>query len=174
MSLPSTPSSRKANAEITKIVYDLTQQWNLQLPIRDESWSPSKSTKEHIDEQILSSIRFLFFKNRLALGSVITQFEQHAKSIRSDWRFKPRGESDVIPSRTHDQSAKRDEILAIEAAMDEKMSADLKKCLLAKIKPVYDRVRGGERYTEGNEKAKDTDVQIQCQIALQIHRESLY
>lgn len=166
MSLPSTPSSRKANAEINKIVYGLAQQWNLPLPIRDESWSPSKSTKEHIDEQILSCIRFLFFKDRSALDNVITQFEQHAKTIQSDWRFKPRGESDVVPSRTHDQSAKRDETLATEAAVDEKTSADLKKCLLAKIKPVYDCVREGKNYTVGNDKTKDINVEIQCQIRL--------
>lgn len=127
MSLPSTPSTRKANAEIKKIVYDLVQKWNLQLPIRDATWSPSKSPNEHIDQQILSCIRFLFFKDRSALDSAITRFEQHAKTIQSEWRFKPRAESDVIPYRTEYQSAKREEFLAVEVALDEKVSANLKE-----------------------------------------------
>jgi hypothetical protein len=169
MSLPSTPSFRKANAEINKIVYDLAQQWNLQLQIRDTTWSPSKTTNEPIDQEIFSCIRFLFFKDRLALDSAITQFEQHAKTIQSAWRFKPRAESDVIPSRTNDHSAKREDSLAVEVAIDEENSANLKECLLAKIKLAYNCVKQGEKYTVGNEKVEDTSEQIQCQIGLLIH-----
>jgi len=169
MSLPSTPSTRKANAEINKLVYDLTQRWNLQLRIRDATWSPSKSTNEPIDQEILSCIRFLFFKDGSALDSAITQFEQHAKTIRSAWRFKPRAESDVIPSRTLDQSTKREDSLAVEVAIDEEVSANLKGCLLAKIKLAYNCVKQGEKYLVGNEKVEDTSVQIQCKIGSQIH-----
>jgi len=117
---------------------------------------------------------FSVLQGPFGLGSAITRFEQHAKTIQSEWRFKPRAESDVIPYRTEYQSAKREEFLAVEVALDEKVSANLKECLLAKIKPVYECVKKDEKYTVGDEKARDISVQTQCQIRLQTQRQNLY
>ena len=172
MPVPSTPSKTKADEGINKIVDDLVQQWNLHLPIRDATWSPSKNTNQSIDQQILFCIRFLFFKDRSALDDSIAQFEKHARTIQSDWHFKPRAEADVIPSRTRHESARREELLAAQVDIGDKVTADLKECLLAKVKPAYDCVKRGEKYI-GETNASGGSVQKQCQIRLRSHHSGL-
>ena len=166
MPVPSTPSSNQADADIYNIVLDLNQQWKLQLPIRDSTWSPSKSCSKSSDQQIHSCIRFLYFKDRSTLDDSIEQFRRHASVLKSDWQFKPRAEADLLPTRTRQQSATREQALAAEVAISEKESTELKECLLAKLKPAYETAKRGKKLNAENATVGDEAVQNPGQLQL--------
>ena len=144
-SAPSTPSS-KTNEEFNRLIYDLEQRWSLQLPVQDLTWSPAKNSNGPHDQQILSCIRFLFYKDRAALDISLGQFERHAGALHTNWLFKPQAEPDVLPSRTRYQSTRKEEALIAEVAASEQRSDELKECLLGNLKPVCDSVKQGKKY----------------------------
>lgn len=150
-SIPSTPS-KKADEDINRLIDDLEQRYNLQLPIRDPTWSPAKNTNASTDQQILSCIKYLYFKDRSALTSSIEQFEGHASAIGSKWIFKPKGEPDTLPRH---QAAKGEETLVAEADIDDKKSLELKECLLEKLRVPYDDIKHGKRKIDGHARTGD-------------------
>ena len=169
MPVPSTPSSNQADADINNIVLDLNSHWNLQLPIPDSNWSPSKSCSEPRDQQIHSCIRFLYFKDRSTLNDSIEQFRRHASALKSNWQFKPRAESDLLPIRTRQQSATREQALAVEVAISEKESTELRDCLLAKLKPAYETAKRGQKLNVENATVADEAVRNPGQSQLECY-----
>ncbi|MCJ1473561.1 hypothetical protein MMC13_002212 [Lambiella insularis] len=98
MSLPTTPS--KKGEEINRIVWDLNSKWGLELPIRSAPQSPSKIPNPHgRAEKICNRIRFLFFRDNEALQTACKRFDHHAKQISAQWIYKPRADTDTLPSR---------------------------------------------------------------------------
>ena len=131
--MPDPKTPLKADEGINRIISDLSVTWRLELPIRDKNWSPAKHDVQTVEQQIYSSVRFLFFKDPPALEAAINQFRRQAPSINSKWRFKPLAEADVIPSRTRLASARREESLVDQVEKDEKAIAELRECLLEKV-----------------------------------------
>ena len=131
--MPDPKTPLKADEGINRIILDLSAHWGLQLPTRDNNWSPAKQVNQSIEQQIYSSIRYLFFKDRSALEAAISQFERQAPTIDTEWRFKPKAEADVIPAPTRLAAARREQVLVNQVDKDEKAVTELRKCLLEKV-----------------------------------------
>lgn len=94
---PRTPN--KAHDYLNGIIKSLSAKWSLNLPIRETPWSPSRiENPDDAGEKILSRMRFLYFKDRKALDGVIYSFEDWARPVISDWKWKPRQEPGTIPT----------------------------------------------------------------------------
>ena len=68
---PKTPT--KADDEIEKLKRSLSAKWGIQFPVRDLTWSPSRSNLGLVEEKILTCIQFLYFRDG-ALHHAIEQF----------------------------------------------------------------------------------------------------
>lgn len=94
-----TQTPTKKNDELTLITDALSAKWNLQFPSRDSFWSPSQiKNPNSSEEQVLSRLNFLSFKNKEALQYALLHFEARAGETRSGIH-KPQAELDVIPRR---------------------------------------------------------------------------
>src|ERR1700761_4728566 len=69
--LPSTPI-RKPHEELNLLVHNLNIQWGLELPVRDEKWSPSTGTS--LRQQCFDHIKFLYFSSRRELTALLYSF----------------------------------------------------------------------------------------------------
>lgn len=140
---PSTPS--KADDGIEKIKRSLSQDWGLNLPPRDASWSPSRRDPNRLEDRILARIQFLYFKGG-ALALAIGDFEKRAITLYSEWRYKPRGESSVLPSREPGDSALRRDFLHRRDPPEEAGIKMLTETLLLCLDQMSERVRSGEKF----------------------------
>ncbi|KAI9878540.1 MAG: hypothetical protein M1830_000594 [Pleopsidium flavum] len=94
---PSTPT--KSHDNLNSIVRSLSAKWSLRLPIRETPWSPSRIENPHNPkEKVLTRLRYLYFQNPKALNGVIAGFEEWARPVISDWKWKPRQEHGTIPT----------------------------------------------------------------------------
>lgn len=140
---PSTPS--KADDGIEQIKRSLAQRWAIDLPPRDTNWSPSRRDPNRLEDKILARVQYLYFKGG-ALPLAINDFEQRAISIYSEWRYKPRAESTVLPSREPGDSALRRDYLRRREVPDESGVKMLTETLLLCLDQISERVRSGERF----------------------------
>lgn len=141
---PSTPS--KADDKIEEIKLSLAQKWGINLPPRDINWSPSRRDPNRLEDKILSRIQYLYFKGG-ALAIAVDEFENRAKAIYSEWRYKPRADSSVLPTCPGGDSYLRRRDLPDEGAVQL-----LTETLLLCLDQVSDRVRSGERFPDHERK----------------------
>ena len=95
---PKTPN-KSHDSTVNSLIRNLSIKWNLGLPIRDASWSPSEiRNPDSPKEKILTRIRFVYFKDPAALHGVVANFEEWARPVISDWKWKPRQEHGTIPT----------------------------------------------------------------------------
>lgn len=100
---PSTPTKAiKADSDINTRVQNLALKWDLQIPLRDTSWSPSRSSNKSSEQQIYASVRWLYFTDESALDYAVAKFENYAGK---NWVAKPRADPDVLTSRNTRASA---------------------------------------------------------------------
>ncbi len=139
--LPRTPS--KADDGIERVKQSLSTRWGIRFPVRHAT--PSKRNKTLVEEKILDLIQFLYFKEG-ALDHAIGQFERNAPQIVSHWQFKPHGESDVLPSLAHAESALKQDFLKKRHDLLPQAVTELTESLKDFLRNVADRVKAGERF----------------------------
>ena len=139
---PKTPT--KADNKFVVTVNQLKYDWGLQLPIGDGEmpWSPSQS--ERTDEaKILRSMRYLFYRDRKAFDYTITCFEEQARIISSNWKFKPRADLDVIPSS---KSASSNDNFIMRRDLNETAVSKITARLLHIVTTIAELVKVGKDY----------------------------
>ena len=76
---PVTPSGR-SHKEIDRIVRKLASDYNISLPERHDSWSPSKA-RLNDPERCYSCIKYLYFGDRDALHRALDEFRQTVRNV---------------------------------------------------------------------------------------------
>ncbi|KAH8817394.1 RNA dependent RNA polymerase-domain-containing protein [Xylogone sp. PMI_703] len=106
---PSTPSTR-GDAEFIQLVNDLSSRWDLGLQLGTAKFSPQVRQSQIANEsgeaaaRCISTIRFLFFKDRNCLQECLEVFETAATRLQSiqsnnasqQWSSQPRADSSSI------------------------------------------------------------------------------
>lgn len=144
---PETPS--KADAGIETIKRSLSAKWRIQWPVRDSTWSPSKSDPTRVEDKIATMIQYLYFQKPPkdgALDYALAQFERSAVQINSEWRFKPHGEPEVLPSVDVSKSALKQDFLKKRPTLPEKAITELTENLRHCLKSIADEVRNGRNF----------------------------
>lgn len=145
MVTPLTPS-KKGNNEVSRIIDDLSDQWGLYFPPRDQTWSPSCARAGSAEDRIPIKINFLYWTDENALNHVLHDFDKHALESCSKWNYKPKGQRDVIPSCIPTESAvRRDAFLRKDGHHKEALN-EIMQSLDRITKDVVDRVKKGERF----------------------------
>lgn len=158
--LPTTPS--KVDDGIERVKQSLSTKWGIRFPVRDAT--PSKRDMSLVEEKILVLIQFLYFREG-ALGHAIEQFEENAVHIVSQWKFKPHGEPDVLPSIAHSKSALKQDFLKKQHELPPQAVTELTESLKYFLSLVGDRVKAGEKFP--------TTLRNQGKISYQLHIYSL-
>ena len=144
---PSTPTKgSKADAEINALIQNLSASWNLQLLVRDASWSPSRITANSGEKDIYQRVKYLYWKDKKALNCAVTEFERRA---RSNWVPKPHADPDVLPARSIRPSTRNDTFLK-KRSIGDKEAAELRNVLVDVLKTVTEKVTRGVPYTFEN------------------------
>lgn len=159
MLAPQTP--KKAGDEIDRIEQSLAAKWGLRFPVRDSAWSPSRRDPNSLEDKIHGRIKYLYYVKGPAEGALeyaIAQFEQHASSIASKWQFKPRAESDVVPSRTYDKSTSNGGFLVKRQDLGEAATKELMECLHATLSRVAEKAIVGQPYMLATDLAKSVEA----------------
>lgn len=145
---PQTPT--KADDGIERLKQSLSTQWGIRFPSRDSAWSPSRRDPNRVEDKILAVIQFLYFREG-ALHYAIGEFKKRAATIYSQWQFKPRGETGVIPSRDEGRnvniaSAVKRGFLHKRVPLEENATKELTECLWHHLSTTAERVKVGERF----------------------------
>lgn len=72
---PDTP--RKDGTKFVELIRSLEKQWHLGLRVRDESWSPHKSTNQ-LSDKVYAQLKRYYYKGEF--DQVIERFAFHAKA----------------------------------------------------------------------------------------------
>ena len=92
---PITPSR---GAEVEARIENINQQWDLGLPTSKGSQTPVEG--QDTGETARGLIAFFVFQKQQAfLDEAIANFASHARTVHSDWRYKPSAETDVMTRR---------------------------------------------------------------------------
>ena len=137
-SLPRTPS--KADDGIESLKLSLNTKWDIRLPMRDSTWSPSRRDPYCDEERICTSIQLLYFRDAAALQAAIADFEENAINIYSHWQYKAKAEIDVVPHRDPSKHEWEGSFLRKRNNIPTSVVKDLTESLLHHLLPVVDRV----------------------------------
>ena len=141
---PTTPS--KADNDIEGLKTSLNAQWGIKFPPRDLILSPSRRDLSRLEDKIHERIRFLYFQKDGSLDHAIHQFERHAETVYSYWRFKPRGEIDVVPTREASESGLKRDFLHKRVPLGDDAVKDLTESLWNSLSQIAERVKKGEKF----------------------------
>ena len=150
---PTTPS--KADNDIEGLKTSLSAKWGIKFPPRDLVWSPSRRDLSRLEDRIHERIRFLYFQKDGSLTYAIDQFERHAASVYSHWRFKPRGELDVVPTREASENGLGRDFLHKRAPLGDDAVKELTESLWNNLSQIAERVRKGEEFPKPPAESKD-------------------
>lgn len=149
---PRTPTKAiKADQDINSLIQALSIKWNLQLPVRDASWSPSRNPVNSEEKQIYERVRWLYFKKKQALDYVLAEYEKQAET---NWILKPQADPDVLPTRSIRPSTRQNTFLK-KRNISEEDGAQLRKLLFDILRNVTDKVKSGVPY-EGENVSRET------------------
>ncbi|KAL8793338.1 MAG: hypothetical protein Q9195_004115 [Heterodermia aff. obscurata] len=152
---PTTPTkASKADNEINALIQNLSASWDLDLPVRDASWSPSRNTANPGEKDIYQRVKYLYWKDKPALNSAVAEFERRANS---NWVRKPHADADVLPSRTLRPSTRHDTFLK-KRSISGKEAAELRNVLIDVLKSVIEKTTEGSLYTFENGLQKENPV----------------
>ena len=151
MNAPTTPS--KADDPIEKVKQSLATQWGLRFAPRDPVASPSKRNPSAVDERIHAYIRFLYYnktflRNSKPLEYAIGQFAQVAPAIISEWSFKPRAETGVLPTYPQTDSLLRSDFVRRRDELDPGLANDLMLRLEHVLGDVARKIRGSHSFQQ--------------------------
>lgn len=144
---PKTPKKAlNADNEINSRIQSLSAAWNLELPIRDASWSPSSNPVQPIEEKIYERIKFLYWQKGQVLDNVLAEFEKQANT---NWVFKRHAEPDVLPSGGAKSITRQDSFLRKRNISDNE-AAELRKLLFDVLKDATDKIKAGVSHRSEN------------------------
>ena len=141
---PTTPS--KADNDIEGFKTSLNAKWGIKFPPRDLILSPSRRDLSRLEDKIHERIRFLYFQKDGSLDHAIHQFERHAETVYSYWRFKPQGEIDVVPTREASESGLKRDFLHKRVPLGDDAVKDLTESLWNSLSQIAERVKKGEKF----------------------------
>lgn len=110
MSATETPKTVRRNFD--QVIDRLNSCWDLQLPRLHGRVAEVAENEGAMPRRITSRIRFLCFRPQLNLESLIDDFEEKAKQVKSNWIFKPQQEAGTLPQLPNDKSILFKESLA--------------------------------------------------------------
>lgn len=110
MSATETPKTVRRNFD--QVIDRLNSCWDLQLPRLHGRVAEVAENEGAMPRRITSRIRFLCFRPQLNLESLIDDFEEKAKQVKSNWIFKPQQEAGTLPQLPNDKSRLFKESLA--------------------------------------------------------------
>ena len=145
--LPRTPS--KADDGIESVKQSLSVKWGIQLPRRGSVWSPSHRDPKRLEEKICTFIQLLYFRGG-ALDLAISSFEENAVHIYSEWQYKPRAETDVLPNRQLSVDTPDETFLLKRTELPKNATNLLTETLLHHLTLVVTRVKNGESFPGPN------------------------
>ncbi|KAI9725023.1 MAG: hypothetical protein M1812_000299 [Candelaria pacifica] len=130
MNPPSTP--KKTSDELNEYIRSLSESWALQLPLRQDIWSPSSRSRNERNTnneafRCVAHIRYLFYKRPTALQGVRISLSEYARGHVTDWKFKPRQEPGTLPQLP--LPAVKDQFLA-RSDISDQLAAKLRHYLL--------------------------------------------
>lgn len=148
--IPRTPT--KANDEIGKITDLLASRWGLQFPVRDGTYSPCSPSKvKDPKDQVVNCIRFLVFKDPIALTDALKRFEENAEIIFSKWKYKPYADQDVLPRRPLAESPLHRDTFLRRSEVTETATDELMKSLVHNLVQAVENIKK----TQQNSSRKD-------------------
>lgn len=77
MTDPSTPTKKKGD-EVNAIVESINARWGLEIPVKKTTFTPSKLDNTKFEDNIFSSIRYLYWEDREALDRCLNAFTDYA------------------------------------------------------------------------------------------------
>ncbi|KAL9037231.1 MAG: hypothetical protein Q9180_003838 [Flavoplaca navasiana] len=147
MSLLNTPT--KADNEIREIQRDLSSKWGLRFP-QPGLRSPAKKRHDQPEEKALDRLRYLYFhdfkSDQTAKDHAIFRFEETARNLHAGWVVKPKGDSDVLPTRTRSGAGRRDDFLYKQQHLNDEQASDMMQALLRSLTDVMEDVKEGAIY----------------------------
>lgn len=153
---PVTPSKQKEDPRTT--INHLNSRWKLDLREEDlcSPYSESAEVPAEPSRLCVKIVRFLFYQNRPALESVISNFEEWARGIASAWRWKPRQERGTLPLRQPEDSMLLQNFLVEKVDMTESKRAELIAHLVDLLKDECYLLKKGPPEFKPNGKVKGT------------------
>ncbi|KAI9788594.1 MAG: hypothetical protein M1835_002180 [Candelina submexicana] len=100
MNQPRTP--KKAPDGLNEFIQALSETWALQLPLRQDTLSPSsrarleKNTNAEAS-RCVAGIKYLYYKDKDALRKIEEDLGEYARSMVVDWKYKPQQEPGTLP-----------------------------------------------------------------------------
>ena len=152
---PTTPS--KADNDIEGLKTSLNAKWGIKFPPRDLISSPSRRDLSRQEDRILGCMQFLYWKEG-ALKYAIDQFERHAETVYSYWKFKPRGEIDVVPTREPSESGLKRDFLYKRVPLGDDAVRKLTESLWNNLSQVAERVKKGEKFPMPTVESEDCEL----------------
>jgi hypothetical protein len=75
---PSTPHHPKNGVGLDNLIIDLENEWRLGLKVRDVLWSPQRTDKKSITDNVYGQIKRLYYTAPLALDEALGTFKETA------------------------------------------------------------------------------------------------
>ena len=145
--LPITPT--KSSDGVENIKKSLAARWGLQFPPRDSS--PSRRDPHTIEEKIHNCLNYLFWRQGFDAGALdyaLSQFERQAPAVASKWVFKPKADTDVLPSQKLQDSKLINDFLHTRPNLSKIQMNEMMVCLHEKLNEVADLVKNGQSYIQ--------------------------
>ena len=77
MTNPSTPTKKKGD-EVNAIAESINTRWGLEIPVKKTTFTPSKLDNTKFEDNIFSSIKYLYWEDREALDRCLNAFTDYA------------------------------------------------------------------------------------------------
>ena len=134
---PSTPTKAiKADIDINTRVQYLALKRGLQIPLRDTSWSPSRSSNKSSEQHIFVYVRWLYFTDEFALVYAVAKFENYAGK---NWVAEPRADLAVRTTSSQYPSKHASGYISKDAGQSQRwQAAELRDQLLSVLKATTD------------------------------------
>jgi hypothetical protein len=141
---PQTPETVRQRCDST--VDGLNARWDLNLP---RLYGRPDELAEKEDDLVLkcvSRIRYLCCRSLSNLEGLIDDFEDHAKSVKSNWVFKPLQEAGTLPSKPKERSQLFKDSLAKPLRLTPGQRKELLQYLLRLLDEEFKLIRDSEVY----------------------------
>ena len=144
---PVTPS--KSSDGIEHVKQALSAKWGFYFPPRHNS--PSRRNPNDIEEKIHNLIQFLFWRKGFDAGALeyaLGQFERQAPDVVSNWAFKPKADSDVLPTRPLQESSLKADFLNKRPSLDDIQMKELMVCLYENLNKIAEKIKSGQSFIQ--------------------------
>jgi hypothetical protein len=102
--MPASETPKAVRRNFDQVIDRLNSRWDLQLPRLHGHVAELAENEGAVPRRITSRIRFLCFRPQLNLESLLEDFEDKAKQVKSNWVFKPSQEAGTLPQIPNEKS----------------------------------------------------------------------